>query len=573
MKTSDELLESIRSRLETIYPGRDEEAWSLLKPVLDRHAASADDLSPRPWSPADIALITYGGQVREPEKPPLQTLCEFLLEHDYQHLLNTVHILPFSPFSSDDGFSVIDYRQVDPELGDWSDVARLGEHFSLMFDLVLNHISSQSEWFQEFLKAEAPGKDYFVTVDPSIDLSQVTRPRSLPLLTEYDTASGKQHVWTTFSPDQVDLNYGNPQLLAEMIDILLEYADRGAEIIRLDAIAFLWKEIGTTCVHLPNTHEVVKLMRDAIELTAPNVWVLTETNVPHVDNVSYFGAGDEAHMVYQFSLPPLLLDALLFGDVGSLTAWLKALEPAPAGCTFFNFTASHDGVGVRPLEGLVPPERVDRLAEAVKARGGRVGTRRKPDGTDAPYELNVTYVDALGDPAGLEPELHARRFLASQAIMLSLQGIPGIYFHSLVGGQNDIAGMEASGHNRRINRKMPQRSELNASLAEAGSLQQLIFSGYQNLLRVRREQAAFDPEGPQRVLESGDAAVLAFQRSAPDDSQTIVVLLNVASEAKQVDLGSQVSAESATDLITGESHTANREFTLQPYQCMWLQLN
>jgi len=120
-------------------------------------------------------------------------------------------------------------------------------------------------------------------------------------------------------------------------------------IARLDAVAFLWKELGTNCLHLPETHELVKLFRDVCEIVAPRAIILTETNVPHAENVSYFGQGDEAHMVYQFSLPPLLLHAFITGNGQYLTHWASGLEPPPAGCTFFNFTASHDGVGVRPF--------------------------------------------------------------------------------------------------------------------------------------------------------------------------------------------------------------------------------
>ena len=161
-------------------------------------------------------------------------------------MVDDIHLLPFYPYSSDDGFSVIDYKQVNPALGTWDDVARVGQNFHLMFDGVINHISAQSAWFKAFLQDDPKYRDYFIVVEGEPDLSQVVRPRTLPLLTEFTTPSGAKKVWTTFSADQIDLNYANPEVLLDIIDVLLFYVAHGAELIRLDAIAYLWKEIGTT---------------------------------------------------------------------------------------------------------------------------------------------------------------------------------------------------------------------------------------------------------------------------------------------------------------------------------------
>jgi len=412
------------------------EKVDLVSPAIDAKASS--------WSERDVVLITYGDQVRSEQLNPLQSLHKFLLDRDLPRLINTIHFLPCFPYTSDDGFSVVDYRQVDPDLGSWEDVDSIGKDCHLMLDLVLNHLSQASEWFQKYLAGDSPYDRYFIEVDPATDVSGVTRPRSLPLLSEFETSRGPRSVWTTFSRDQVDLNYAEPALLAEMLGILLEYVSRGARIIRLDAIAYLWKQLGTRCIHLPETHEVVKLMRDVFDQVAPQALLLTETNVPHEENVSYFGEGDEAHMVYQFSLPPLLLDAFLSEDAVPLKRWLQNLQSPPPGTTYFNFTASHDGVGVRPLEGHVDSERLNRMVEKVRALGGAIGTRSQPDGSLAPYEMNVSYLSAL-TPTDGDLQQHARRFLTSQAVMFALQGMPAIYFHSLVGTENDLQGMAESG--------------------------------------------------------------------------------------------------------------------------------
>eukprot|EP00913_Durusdinium_trenchii_P028306 g26534.t1 len=489
------------------------------------------------WNQSDIALITYGDQIQTEGEPPLRTLDRFLKEVDVGELLQIVHILPFCPYSSDDGFSVIDYRAVDSNLGDWSDVAALNQSHDLMFDLVLNHCSSESAWFRDAIAGTEPYVDYFIEPAADDDLSGVTRPRSTPLLTTYETSSGPRDFWTTFSADQIDLNFANPDVLLEMLDILLTYVERGARIIRLDAIAYLWKQPGTSCIHLDETHAVVKLMRDLLDAVAPGTILLTETNVPHAENISYFGDGDEAQMIYQFSLAPLLLDAFLNSDAGPFVDWLSNLGETPPDTTYFNFTASHDGVGVRPLEGLVSAERFDRLVQAVRDRGGQVSLKRNPDGSDSPYELNTTYFSALGEPGGLPVDVHVRRFLSSQAIMLALKGIPGIYFHSLFATPNDHAGVEETGRARTINRRKFGLEELRDILSDPNGAEATTFAGYRKLLAVRVEQPAFHPNAPQRVIRLDEPSVIAFLRGDNETGQQILLESKLEDATRAYPLG------------------------------------
>ena len=585
MPFTDEFRRRLLKRLTHLYGGDAPDCCRRIEELTGRYDLPKDPRNLQDsgdlWDERDVVLITYGDQIRRPDRhcrtdlPPLQALKSFLEDHRLSELINTVHILPFCPYSSDDGFSVIDYRQVDPQLGTWDDVADLGRLCSLMFDLVLNHCSQQSEWFQQYLAGRQPYDKYFVEADPTADLSGVTRPRSLPLLTPFEAGPaspdrrGTRHVWTTFSADQVDLNFANPEVLVEMLDVLLFYVARGARIVRLDAIAYLWKEIGTTCIHLPQTHTVVKLMRDLLDELAPGTILLTETNVPHAENVSYFGEGDEAQMVYQFSLAPLLLDAFLTGDAGPLTTWLAGLEQTRPGTTFFNFTASHDGIGVRPLEGLVSDERLARLVDAVRKRGGLVNTRRNPDGSDSLYELNITCFSALGEPGGLSADLHARRFLTSQAVMLALRGIPGLYFHSLVGTPNDMKGVERTGRSRSINRRKFTDDELRQILGDEHSAQRLVFDGYRRLLAARISQSAFHPDAGQDVVDLGNTALIAFRRTSLDGRQTILVLANVSDQTVSVDLSPMDDLRAATDLIGG-TPVAENSFQLPPFAGAWL---
>jgi sucrose phosphorylase len=514
------------------------------------------------FSEADAMLITYADQVHEPERKPLQTLADFAAVklHD---TLSAVHLLPFYPWSSDDGFSVKDFFAVDPAFGTWADIDRLRPHFALMFDAVFNHMSAQGVWFQQFLAGDPRRRDFFVTVEGTPDLSQVVRPRALPLLTDFPTATGPKKVWTTFSADQVDLNFKNPDVLLATLDALLFYVLRGAKFIRLDAIAYLWKEIGTLCIHLPQTHLVIQLMRAVLDEVAPHVLLITETNVPHRDNISYFGDGtNEAQLVYNFSLPPLTLHSLQTGDAAALTRWAQSLALPGDRTTWFNFLASHDGIGVNPARGILTDTQIDMLVARTEQHGGFVSYKRNPDGSESPYEMNINYLDALSNPAaGESAEFAAQKFLTAQAIMLSLQGVPGIYFHSLFGSRGDRAGAKASGIKRRINRQKLARADLERELNDPSSLRARVFGGFQALLRLRRTEPAFHPNAPQRVLEL-DPRVFAVLREAQNQGQSYLCLHNVSATAVTCSLARIPEATSARTATV----------TLPPYATNWLKL-
>ena len=612
-----EIFESFRERivprLHLLYGERAGECLDKItarvEKALNKVAGLSTEADNPIWDQRDVVLITYGDQVRfddenttEPQTSPLAALAQFLAETGLNSSINTIHLLPCFPYSSDDGFSVIDYRRIDPALGDWSDVDRLGRDYRLMLDLVLNHISRHSRWFEEYLAGREPFRRFFIEVDPRADTSRVVRPRSLPLLSEVQTAAGPRHVWTTFSDDQIDLNYAEPDVLVEMVDVLLLYLSHGARIIRLDAIAYLWKQLGTSCIHLPQTHEVVKLLRDVTDAVSPSTVILTETNVPHEENVSYFGDCDEARMVYQFSLAPLLLEALLAGDAQLLNDWLGKLQPTPPGTTVLNFTASHDGIGVRPLEGIMPPDRFERLLAAVRTRGGHISTKRGPDGNDSPYELNITYFSALADTEEPDADKAAQtqidRFLASQALMLALRGIPGVYFHSLVATPNDEQGVAASGRERSINRRKFGLGELRGILR--GKTPARVLAAYRHMLEVRTAQAAFHPDAAQEMidldrrelvaflrlgLEKGDSPLLCeapagpFRQkgtvpfSQPFSQQKILVAANFSREPQTVDLSAHAGLAdfaSGTDLLDKDTTLESGRLELKPYQVAWL---
>jgi glucosylglycerate phosphorylase len=519
----------------------------------------------------DALLITYGDTLLGAGEAPLVALREFAGRH-LKGRLSGIHLLPFFPYSSDYGFAVKDYLAVRADLGTWADIEALHADFQLMFDFVLNHVSAESDWFQGFLRGEAPFRDFFITVDPATDLSMVTRPRTTPLLTRFETALGPRWVWTTFGPDQVDLNYHNPEVLLRMLEVMLTYVERGADLLRMDAVAYLWKEPGTSCVHLPQTHQLVKLFRDVLDEVATKVEIVTETNVPQRDNVSYFGDGrDEAQMVYQFPLAPLVLDAFARGDSGRLTAWAGSLGRPSERTAFFNFLASHDGIGVVPARDLLSAAEIDSLARRVLAHGGQVSDKANPDGSVSPYELNTTLFDALSDPDDREPwATKLDRFLCSQAIMLALAGVPGVYIHSLFGSPNDQAGYARSGWKRDLNHQRLKLAEVESALSDAASREAQVFARCSRLLEVRGLQPALHTRSGQRILEAGPG-VFALARG-PREGQVLVALHNVTGSpciaTGEWPVGGRGDWE---DVISGKGFDRGSAVRLAPYQVLWLQ--
>ncbi|WP_445011751.1 sugar phosphorylase [Vreelandella stevensii] len=552
------------------------------RPLLPAAHSSAEQSGIAPtWSEKDQWVISYGDSIVADGTPPLGVLNHFLQRY-LGETISGVHVLPFFPWSSDDGFSVIHYREVNPELGDWSHIRDLASHYDVMGDLVLNHVSRESLWFVDYLTGSLPGRDYFIEVDPDTDVSQVTRPRSSPLLVPVSTRRGTRHLWATFSEDQIDLNFENPDVLLEFVGILLFYLQQGVRIIRLDAVAFLWKRLGTACIHLPETHTVVRLLRAIVDEIAPGTLIITETNVPHAENISYFGLErlaegppDEAHMVYQFALPPLLLHTLTRGEASTLQGWLSSLPVLPEHCTYLNFTASHDGIGVRPLEGLLPDHERDALLELMHRFGGFVSMRSNPDGSDTPYEINITWFEAMrGTRRGPDPWQIAR-FLCSQAIMLSLQGIPALYLHTLTGTLNDVEGVERSGRLRSINRRRWPLDELELLLESPSTPTHDVFHALRRLLDLRRQEPCFHPSVPQQVI-STPAELLAIERGPLADGRRLLALFNVTDRRVALDQGGEALTQRLQQHAWQPLDTSSSLHplaSLPPYAVLWLVAN
>ncbi|MCT2419318.1 alpha-amylase family glycosyl hydrolase [Pantoea sp. XY16] len=561
-------MDTITDLIEKIYAGTFPEA-TFARLQADIATAREAIKLPRKahWDEQDVVLITYADQFREAGKPTLSTFSRFYQQH-LQSTFPLVHLLPFFPWSSDDGFSVIDYHQVDPQCGDWQDIARLHQETRLMFDFVCNHMSSQSAWFSHFLAQDPGWDDFFISMPPATDLSAVTRPRTSPLLTPFKMADGDtRFIWTTFSADQIDLNFANPEVLLRMVNVLLDYLIRGADYVRLDAVGYMWKTPGTRCIHLEKTHQLVKLFRAIADHVAPGTVIITETNVPHQDNISYLGNGhDEAQMVYQFSLPPLVLHAIHTGSARALRQWASSLDLSSNDTTFFNFLASHDGIGLNPARGILSEVEIVALVRDLALEGALVSYKNNPDGTTSPYEINVTYLDALNSEAD-DDDTRLKRFLLAHAILLVFPGVPAIYIQSILGGRNHYDGVRAAGHNRAINRQKYDLQLIEAALAGGDWLRQQIYTRLGQLIQLRRRQPAFHPDNPMTLYDS-ENAVLVLSRHQAESGDGLLCVFNLSGRSVETRLP---MAHTLQDVVSGEKIDGTQPVKLDAWQFMWLR--
>ena len=491
----------------------------------------------------DVILITYGDLLRSEKLSPLASLVHILEEvPGFKKAINTLHILPFFPYSSDRGFSVTDFRAVDPKLGSWQDIAKIGDSYKLMFDAVCNHTSSKSKAFQKLLSGNPEYKDIATVYQSPDELSpedrqMILRPRTNDLLTKFQSINGPIWVWTTFSADQIDLNYCNPKVLLWVIETLLLYVRRGADLIRLDAVTYLWQIPGTSCANLEQTHETIKLFHDIFDLVAPGVALITETNIPHEQNIGYFGNGDdEAHMVYNFALPPLVLHTFYREDTTALAQWAKNLEFPADTCTYLNILDTHDGIGLLGVKNILPSEDIQYLISRAREHGAFISYRTGGEGYDEPYEINSTWFSALNLDSGNEPlAIQIKRFVASRSIALVLKGVPGIYLHGLIGTSNDVDTVIKTKSKRDINRQIISETVLDRELKLPNSKLSQLTQALGKLLETRVQQRAFHPQGEQQILSLSDKCFVVL-RIAPDREEHILTVTNVSNQVCQLEI-------------------------------------
>ncbi len=579
------------SRLTFLYGESEAEKWypelerilkvhNAFKPEALIQAEKAYDPRER-FTEKDFVLITYGDAFKGGRGETLAALHQTVQKHN-PGAINTIHLLPFFPYSSDKGFAVIDFRSVDPKMGTWECVRDMGADYDLMFDGVMNHCSSRSQVFQEFLQGNPKAKDYFIAYDSPDDLtpdqrSKIFRPRTSDILTRFDTLEGSKWVWTTFSDDQIDFNFRNPEVLLGVLTGLLFYVRHGADILRLDAVTYIWAEPGTECVHLPETHAVIKLLRDVLDLVAPRVAIITETNVPHEDNISYFGNGhDEAHMVYNFALPPLVLFTFYAEDATAISKWARGMNNPSDRATFFNMLDTHDGVGLMGVKGILKKEEISLIIEKAGEHGAYISYKATEDGEE-PYEINTTWWSAINRDDGDEGiAFKVSRYLASRSLSMVLQGVPALYTHGALAMPNDHERVEKTHHKRDVNRGLIDPERLAEELKDPHSKRSHLarMAGRLNLTRTR--ERAFHPQGNQQIIMNSPD-VFTVLRTSPDGEERILAMTNVTPRKTPMEFRPSEWGVREThwyDLINENPWIAEEgrlKVTLEPYDIVWLK--
>ena len=515
-------------------------------------------------------VISYGDNIYSSQSSSMKIFQKFF-QKNLEKLFDTIHFLPFYPSSSDSGFAVKDHYQIDKKIGNWSDLKKISKSKKIMADVVINHASARGLWFKNFLKRKKPGKDYFLTVNSKFNTSKVVRPRDHKLLKKIKIFEKNDYLWRTFSPDQIDLNFKNPSVLLRFIKIIIHLINNGVTIFRLDAIAYLWKQNGTKCINLSQTHEIIKLLRVVTSLLNVQTLIITETNLPEKENLSYFGKNNEANWVYNFSLPPLLIHAFLFENSSYLNQWSRKLPSTKHGNCYLNFIASHDGIGIRPTEGILNEKTLSSFLKRLKKNGSKFSYRKVQNKSKKVYEANITVFDALRksdfDPKGL---FFLERYISAHAIMVSFEGVPAVYFNSLFGKSNDEAKYIITGNNRDVNRYKWNFNNITTKLRDKKSKQSIFYRNIGALLEIKRKQKAFHPNA-SRINISLGSKIFCFKRISKDKKQSIICMTNLSSKIQTPNFK---KIGNYRDLLN--SNLKFREGTaliLKPFQTVWLTNN
>ncbi len=514
-------------------------------------------------------IICYGDSVFDSKQKYLIKGFQNFYQKRLKNYFNTVHFLPFYPSSSDSGFAVKDHYKIDSRIGTWSDISNFAKKNDVMADIVINHSSARGLWFRNFLKDKKPGKNYFLTVNAKFNTSKVVRPRDHELLKKINIFKKTEYLWRTFSPDQLDLNFKNPAVLLRFIKIMINLVNHGVTIFRLDAIAYLWKESGTKCINLKQTHEIIKLFRLICSFLSVKTILVTETNLPEKENLSYFGKKDEANWIYNFSLSPLLIHAFLFENSFYLCKWSKQLPSTKLGNNYLNFIASHDGIGMRPAEGILNKKSIRDLLTRLKKNGSKFSYRKIKGKSKKVYEANITVFNALKKSnIDKEGKFYFERYISAHAIMISFEGVPAVYFNSLFGTSNDEAKYIITGNNRDVNRYRWNEKHILNQLKNSKSKQSIFYKSLTNLLSIRAKQKAFHPNASRTTLNMG-SKIFCFQRKSIDKKQSIICLTNLSSKAQYVLLNKKF--RSWKNLINQKLYILpNKKLKLEPFQTIWL---
>ena len=522
------------------------------------------------WSEKDFLLITYADSIKKNNQKNFTTLNSFLKK--YCKEFSYIHILPFFPFSSDDGFAVEDYKKIKIEHGSWKDLKKITKTFDIMVDLVINHCSSNNKLFKNFLEDKNPGKDFFINSEKKFPKSnKIVRPRSSDLSKKVLVDGKNTYVWCTFGHDQVDFDFRNPNVLLYFFEIIKFYLDQDIKALRLDAVAFLWKELGTRCINLPQTHNIIRLIRLIIDRFYNKTLIITETNIPNHENLTYFGNNNEAHCIYNFSLAPLLIHAVVSGNSFYLKKWSRGMPPAQENNSYLNFLSTHAGIGMRPVEGILPENEIQKYFNFFKKQGGLFSYRTNA-GKKSVYEVNITLLEAFKECYNGKDKFVLERFILAHTILFSMEGIPAIYIQNYLGSKNDNAKVKKTNSFRSINRRNWNFDSLVKIFKNKSNINSKILHSLNRLMVLRKKQIAFHPNATQFTLQLGDI-FFGIWRQSIDRSQSIFCISNLTNVKLKISLLdiNLISTNNWFDILSNKKiKNIGDELLFKPYQTFWI---
>jgi sucrose phosphorylase len=447
----------------------------------------------------EVMLITYADSLGS----NLAELKE-IIDQYFAEAVGGVHILPFFPSSADRGFAPLTYREVDSDFGNWEDISSLADNYYLMFDFMVNHISQQSEFFQDFKQNKDQSKyaDFFIRyqdfwengepTEQEVDLIYKRKPRAPYLEVEFADGSTEK-VWCTFAEEQVDLNMES-RVVKEFIRNSLSFlAEHGASIIRLDAFAYAIKKAGTSCFFIePEIWQLLDYCQAV--LAEYNVEILPEIHEHHSIQLKI---AEQDHFVYDFALPMLLLHSIYSSTAKNLTAWLRK-------CPAHQFTTldTHDGIGVVDVKDLMSDAEIEETREMLYQQGSnvkKVYSSAAYDNLDI-YQINCTYYSALGN--------NDQAYLLAWAVQFFAPGIPQVYYVGLLAGKNDIELLEKTKVGRNINRHYYSKAEV------AAEIKRPVVQKLKRLMEFRNSYPAFAGDYEIAALEAESQLKIIWQKAA-----------------------------------------------------------
>lgn len=623
----------VEADLESVYGNNTHDLLQALKLLAAEFSGNTMRRGPggrARLSESSAALICYADSIVDSTgtKTPIQALTDVVKSIHLARTLPIVHLLPFFPWDTDRGFSVKDYYQVDPHCGSWDDLRPLAKEVELMFDFVANHASIENPLVQRALIARhlssehplyaeaAPYLDFVIAysedeLPDDAHLQALARPRPNPVLTRYSVIEtpdnkcrailgepssshadvlGQGYVWTTFSRPknqdgteatrQVDLNFKNPKVFLESLRILLFYVERGASLIRLDAIGYIWKRLGSTSLHEPEVHALLAATKEVLTLASPHVITIAEVNEPQDKAFTYLGTTEkeESDLVYQFAHFPLAIHALLTQNGQYYTEWLSSLFEVD-GRQFVTVLGSHDGLGLKPVRNILPEEELERLSSIlIEEHGGRPNYASLPGGQQIVYEICGTPWDLINNSSAAEPfELQKQRYLAVVGLGLLVRGLPAFYINGVFGTRNYTpdGGLD---ENRTVNREVFSNESLLATLKDRTSHYRNVFEALQEILLKRSTQPAFGSlTNPTQPIQTNCQAVVAavIPGEAPQDA--LLCLVNVSSDPQEVVIETDTfePGERPSDILSGAPVSPGPNgivnASLAAYQIAWIK--